>query len=106
MSDLDTETELSYDNKNELNIFVKDIENKLDELNNNELSEHLIENTISNNEIVKNNTNNVDILIYTLLFILLNNEYIINIFNKISNYNLLIRSILFGLIIYLIKKCY
>uniref|UniRef100_A0A6C0EC17 Uncharacterized protein n=1 Tax=viral metagenome TaxID=1070528 RepID=A0A6C0EC17_9ZZZZ len=55
-----------------------------------------------------NNIYNNDIIIYTLLFILLNHNFVITFINyninDNTNTNLIIRSLLFLLLLYLIKK--
>jgi hypothetical protein len=84
------------------------------------MSKNMIE-TVNNHNIKSseifiddhNQPNNIytnDIIIYTLLFILLNHNFVItfinyNINNNI-NTNLIIRSLLFLLLLYLIKKIY
>jgi hypothetical protein len=83
---------------------IKDLENRLDK--------------IESSNILQINKNNIisykDIIIYIISFILLNNDYIIKIIYKIPHVNsinspypnLIIRTFIFGIIIYLYKIFY
>jgi len=72
---------------------------------------YLNENNNNNYKILKNNIENKtslfsDIIIYTILFVIINTDYIINLLNNIKNnkfINLFIRTIFFALLIFLYK---
>ena len=127
--------------KPNMNNFVKKLENDLDNFNNNPLPINYTKNMESQNklqnilpveianvveppkQVVKQNNYSgyidkikkivsTDLFIYTLLFILLNNNIIINVISKIPridklnrfHINLIIRTILFIAIVYIIKN--
>ena len=132
-----TETDIDYDKildslqnsetlktiSKDVNIgqFVKNVELDLDKMNSNNISINLSQDNIKpENKNMEVNTQNVfdnfkhrDIVLYVLIFMLLNNKFIIEIIydripfmkNINSPYpNLIIRGLLFGVIIYFIKK--
>ena len=84
---------------NNINSFIQNLENEL--TNNNSKNEVLINNTISNNDnyynIIKNNK---DIVINSLLFILITCLFI----NKTNKIYILIKTIIFIISLYFIKK--
>ena len=105
------ESDLS-NNETHLNDFIKKLENDLVSLSENRNIENL--NNIDNSNIINNNDNfsyikkNIDIILYIILFIIFNHDKTIILFknniNSTNNINLLFRSLIFGIIIYIIKN--
>jgi len=104
---------------NDLIGLIKDLESRLDNLEESKPIESIqISNEPKNyNKKKKNNINKVsfnysELIIYLILFILLNNQFTVTLIHKLpyfnksnSSYpNLILRTLLFGLIIYLYKK--
>ena len=106
-------------NKNdELIDLIKDLEDRLDNLEEsksvetiqvfNEPKKNKTKTKLKNDNTIKTS----EIIIYMIVFILLNNQFTITMIYKILNFdkfnnpypNLILRTILFGLIIYLYKK--
>jgi hypothetical protein len=108
-----------YDKNNSIKQIIENVENDIKNNNNNKIDID-INNNVNDNNNNNNNDNDTcyinlinseyrDIIILILLFILINNDYIIEIINnKICSYlfpNLIIRSLVFGIILYILKKC-
>ena len=104
--------------KDKMYNFTKHLEMNLDNLNK-KIDTVIETNNQDTHIIIKDETpqknNNLLLLIYVVLFFLLNNEFIINLLNmliksnEINDYiiltiNLVIRTLLFGLIIYTLKN--
>ena len=106
-----------------MNSFVRNLETNLGNLNNsNNMNSDSIK--INDNPKIDNNLNNgyydtiinfkyMDILLSVLLFLLLNNKLSIETIYRIPNmsldnpyYNLIIRAIVFGILLFIIKKYY
>jgi hypothetical protein len=123
-SDINSENNLSDIQNLNINNLTKFIESEIEnydqtqnQLNNLKRSNDFFDSDLKHIETSCNNENiynyrkliynNKEIILYILLFILLNlNNEKIPIINKINNYylNLIMRAIIFGLIIYCIKK--
>jgi hypothetical protein len=115
----------NIDNKKKVNMnnFIRNLESDLKKYSS---SSDNIENHIDNKPIIKTNHNLkaqnntvkndiIEILIYILIFMILNNKFIIDLIfnfvpymNSFNNtyLNLLIRSVIFGLLVFIYKKYY
>jgi hypothetical protein len=104
---------------NDLIVLIKDLESRLDNLEESKPIESVQVFNEPKKIITKinNNTNKVslkyyELIIYLILFILLNNQFTVTLIHNLpyfkksnSSYpNLILRTLLFGLIIYLYKK--
>lgn len=105
-----------------MNSFVRNLETNLENLNNNNIHSDSIK--INENPKIDNNSQEgyydiisnfkyMDILLSVLLFLLLNNKLSIETIYRIPNMsldnpypNLIIRAVIFGLVLFIIKKYY
>lgn len=113
-----TKLQKMKNNDNELINLIKDLEDRLDNLEESKSIDTIQVSTepkknINKIKTIKNKPIKLsELIIYMIVFILLNNHLIVTTihkfpyFNKINNPypNLILRTILFGLIIYLYKK--
>lgn len=105
-------------NENDLISLIKDLEDRLDNLEESKSVDTIQvstepKNINKTNKIIKNKTIKLsELIIYIIIFILLNNPFIVTIIHNLPYFktlknpypNLILRTILFGLIIYLYKK--
>jgi hypothetical protein len=111
----------SATNSVNMNSLIKNVEKDLEyftdnksnkqniEIDSNKITENMTEYEVKNNEPSNDNT---ELLIFVLLFIMLNNKFVIDVLESYIPYmsnsypNLIFRGILFGFIIYKYKKYY
>ena len=101
-------------NNNELFSLIKDLEDRLDTIETTSAIDSLQENTPTKKNKKTNNEEPkfkyTEIIIYMIVFILLNDKFTIELIYKLPNFksspypNLIVRTLLFGTIVYLYKR--
>jgi hypothetical protein len=111
-------SKLQKNNDNELIALIKDLEDRLDSLEETKTIDTIqvsseSKKKINNIKKIKNNPIKIsELIIYMIIFVLLNNPFIVTIIHKFPYFNtlknpypnLILRTILFGSIIYLYKR--
>jgi len=121
ISNLKNYKEKQSNNNAELHLLIKDLSDRLDDIETKNIDSVQLNKPIKKdkknvdlNKFIKKETriNYIEIIIYMIIFILLNNKFTIEIIYNLpfiktinSPYpNLILRTLLFGLIVYLYKK--